>query len=167
MLSNVNLDEMSMEEANAMDKRYERKIRIRITILALSAIFIVALTIVMAYCGGGDSRVIPSYALQFGSLSIVISLVYLFVRIKFYSDLLKDKFKLRKFNNPERIEYKRRLHEKSGGDVWTITFIMSELVTVISAEYSVDAFHVGLILVIVHLLVKAIYYFYYKKFSKE
>lgn len=149
-----------------MDKKYERTIRIRITILVLSAIFIVALTIVMAYCGGGDSRVIPSYALQFGSLSIVISLVYLFVRIKFYSDLLKDKFKLRQFNNPERIEYRRRLHEKSGGDVWTITFIMSVLVTVISAEYNVDAFHAGFILVVVHLMVKGIYYFYYKKLNK-
>ncbi len=149
-----------------MDKKYERTIRIRITILVLSAIFIVALTIVMAYCGGGDSRVIPAYALQFGSLSIVISLVYLFVRIKYYSDLLKDKFKLRQFNNPERIEYRRRLHEKSGGDVWTITFIMSVLVTVISAEYNVDAFHAGFILVAVHLMVKGIYYFYYKKLNK-
>lgn len=151
-----------MEERMIEEKEVERRIRLKKNLLSLGIVFILVLVVFISLNGGGDSSVIPSNVLQFGSYAVLISLVYLFFRIKFYGELLKDKFKLRQSINSEKNEQKRLLHEKSGGDVWTVMFVIITILAVIASQYNVVAFYTTYAILIFHILVKIAYYIYYR-----
>lgn len=146
---------------------YEKSVKWRIRLLALAMIAIIALVIYISINGGGDSSVIPNNVLSFGSLSILIALIYLSARICYYKRILKDKYVLQLTMNKEKDEYGRFLHEKSGGDVWTAVFAFSVLVTVISSEYDKNAFFSSFVILCFEILIKLAVYLYYRFFFRE
>ena len=147
--------------------RFEKIIKLRIFSLSIALISIFAFVILASFNGGGDSRFLPDYALKFGSSTIVVAIIYLYFRIKFYSNLLKDKYALQQAMYKEKDEYSQFLHEKSGGDVWTTVFILSVIVTVFSAEYNKYSFFASVIITNCLVLVKLIFYIYYRFIYRE
>ena len=146
---------------------YEKGIKWRIRFLFLAIIAIAALVIYISLNGGGDSRVIPKDILSFGSLSILIALIYLITRIGYYKRVLKDKYVLQLTMNKERDERGRLIHERSGGDVWTVIFVVSVLVTVISAEYDKNAFFSSFAILCFVVIIKLSFYLYFRFTNRE
>ena len=147
--------------------KFEKNVKVRRVLLIVSVIAIIALAVYISLNGGGDSRVIPANVLTTGSTMLIVSLVYLIYRIHVYSKLLKDKYELQKYMEKELDEKKRYLHEKSGGDVWTIAFVVSVLITFITAEFDVKAFYAAYAMFAVLAVVKLVFYFHYRSLVKD
>lgn len=146
---------------------YENSIKWRIRLLSLAILAIIALVIYISVNGGGNSKVISNQILSFGSLSILIALIYLCTRISYYKRILKDKYVLQLAMNKEKDEYGRFLHEKSGGDVWTAVFVATVFITVVSAEYNTDAFYASFAILCFEILVKLGVYLYFRFIFRE
>ena len=147
--------------------KFEKNVKMRRIILALSVIGIIALAVIVSLNGGGDSRTIPANILCFGSFALIVSLAYILHRIYVYSNLLKDKYELQKYMEKEMDEKRRFIHEKSGGDVWTIAFIASVLVAFIAAEYDAKAFFAAFAMFAVLVVVKLAFYFHYRSVKER
>ena len=145
----------------------EKRIRVRILLLSLAFLSIILFVLIVSLNGGGDSRFLPNYVLQFSSLTIITSLFYLLYRIRVYSSLLKDRFALQQTMYKEKDEYTVFLHDKSGGDVWTVIFVLSTIISVLTGEYSKEAFFASITTTYCILIVKVIFYIYYRFFYRE
>lgn len=145
----------------------EKRIRVRILLLSLAFLSIILFVLIVSLNGGGDSRFLPNYVLQFSSLTIITSLFYLLYRIRVYSSLLKDRFALQQTMYKEKDEYTVFLHDKSGGDVWTVIFVLSTIISVLTGEYSKEAFFASIATTYCILIVKIIFYIYYRFFYRE
>ncbi len=147
--------------------KFEKSVKVRKFLLELSFVAIIALVVIISLNGGGDSRIIPANILSWGSSALIISLVYIIYRISVYAKLLKDKNELRKYMAKTEDETRRYIHEKSGGEVWTIAFVASVLIAFISAEYDVKAFWAAYAMFVVLVAVKLVFYFYYRSIAEK
>ena len=93
-------------------KQYEKSIKTKKLLLALSIVLIIGALAYMGLHGAGDSRYVDSHAITFASQTIIIGLVYIIHRIHFYSRLLADKSELwkdlQKVKEDKRKESRRK-----------------------------------------------------------
>ena len=151
-----------MKKVSTDIKAYRKTLKRRIWLLALSCILIVAYTVIMTELGGGDSRHIPPMVISYGSAILLGGLAYMIGKIIHYSSVLKDKGLLRENMFREKDEYREYLHEKTGGDVWTVSWVLGLIALVTFSAFYPEMFYGAAAVLTCMAVTKAGFYLYFR-----
>ena len=143
-------------------EKYKRKLKKR-KILFLSLLgLVICYVAVLIYLGAGDSRTVAPDAISFGSWCVLIILVYLLIRIKKISALLRqnDYNTIKETMIREEDERNIWLYERSGGSVFLCSFIVTMMITITCSLFNNEAFFSSLITMASMLIIKVFFYLY-------
>ena len=143
-------------------EKYKKKLKKR-KILYLSLFgLIIGYVVILVYLGAGDSRIVDSDAISFGSLCVFVLLGYLLIKIKNISLLLQqnDYNVLKSKKIREEDELKVWIYERSGGSTFLCSFIIALMCTITCSLFNNEAFLASLIITGCMLIIKTMFYLY-------
>lgn len=119
--------------------------------------------IVIGETGGGDSRIMTPLAAGFSRVAFFGGMLYIIYRLIRNKKLLKDQKLLKEKFLAEKDERRRYLHDKSGGIVWDILFVLLLCAALTASLYDMAAFYAVYGILLMAVIIKIGFYIYYSK----
>ena len=145
------------------DLSFTEKIEWRIRALWALLAAMLAYMVIVGELGLGDSRIMSRLAVITGKLIFFGGMGWVIYRIVKNKKLLKNPYALRQKKKEEEDERNQYLHDKSGGIVWDIIFILLLFITVTASLTNMPAFYVSLAILLALVVVKSMSYLWYRK----
>ena len=152
-----------IEKFHLTPMTYTKKIRYRIRFLWLTIIAMLIYMVWVGQNGGGDSRIMSNLADQISRLIFFGGMIFIFYRIYYNKKLLKNKLLLEEQKLREYDERQQFLHSQSGGTVVDLLLLFLLFITVHTSLFNMDAFHISLIILLITLGLKILFYMVYAR----
>lgn len=141
---------------------FSEKIQWRIRGLWLLLVAMLAYMVVVGELGWGDSRVITQFAKTAGTLMFFGGIAWVIYKITKNKKLLKNPYLLKEKLKSESDERNQYLHDKSGGIVWDILFVVLLFVTLTASLINMPVFYTCWILLVIAVALKILTYLWYR-----
>ena len=142
---------------------YTKKIKWRIRFLWLTIAVMLVYMVVVGEIGGGDSRIMTSFANDVSRTIFFGGLVYVIYRLYKNKTLLKDRIGLKKQMQIEQDERNQYIHDKSGGLVVDLLLLFLLFTTLTASLFNMAAFYTSVTILAVTIALKAAAFFTYSR----
>jgi len=143
-------------------RSYYDCIRRRNTALVCLLIFMFAYMIVIGELGLGDSRIMSPLADNMSRIIFFGGMMWVVWKIVRNRKILKNSWLLKEQLRSELDERRQYLHDKSGGVVWDVLFVILLFVTLTTSLVNMPAFYAAYSLLVCAIILKLGAYFWYK-----
>ena len=147
-------------------KTYTAKVKLRIGIYTFLLIAMTAYMVVIVELGGGDSRIMTSFAKSMSRIIFFGGFGWAVYRLIYNRSLLKNYQKQKNRWIAEQDERRQWLYDKSGGIAVDIILFVLMAATFTTALFNMPAFYTAVFLLLTMVLVKLACFFYYDRFYR-
>lgn len=139
---------------------YADKIRVRIWLLRMLLIAMLVFMVVVGELGLGDSRIMSELAETVSRILFFGGMIWVILKISNQKQLLQHPGKLKAQMREEQDERNRYIHDKSGGIVWDVLFVVLLFVTLTASLSNMAAFYTSFSILLVAVALKLGMVFY-------
>lgn len=144
-------------------RTFSQKIRLRIVGLWCLFFAMLCYMVIVGELGWGDSRYITQFADTVGTLILFGGLGWVVYKIVKNKKLLKSSGMMKDKMLEEMDERNQYLHDKSGGIVWDMLFVLLLFVTLTASLINMPAFYTSFALLAAAVALKISSYVFYSR----